>query len=102
MENIRYIQGTVLDEELECTLAEICRLCGVSAELIHDMVNEGIISPAGSSPLEWHFTTIEIKRVQTTVRLHQDLQVNLPGCALALDLMDELEELRQLSKRKLY
>jgi len=102
MGDIHYIQGTVLDEELQCTLSEMCRLCGVSAELIHDMVNEGIISPEGSSPLEWNFSTIEIKRVQTTVRLHNDLQVKLPGCALALDLMDELEELRQLSRLKLY
>ncbi|PID71938.1 MAG: MerR family transcriptional regulator [Desulfobulbus propionicus] len=99
---MHYIQGTVFDEELQCTLAEICKFCGVSAELIHDMVNEGIMTPSGSSPLEWHFTPIEIKQVQTTVRLQHDLQINLPGCALALDLLDELEERRQLSRRKSY
>ena len=100
MGDIQYLQGTVLNEEILCSLAEICRFCGVTAERIHEMVEEGVISPHGLSPREWNFTTIEIRRVQTTVRLQNDLQVNLPGCALVLDLLEELEELRLLSRRR--
>ena len=95
----KYLQGTVLNEEMQCSLVEICRFCGVTAERIHEMVDEGVISPHGLSPREWHFTTIEIRRVQTAVRLQNDLHVNLPGCALVLDLIEELEELRILSRR---
>lgn len=95
-----YIQGVVLNEEIRCTLADLCRLCGVTAEMIHEMIEEGIITPEGPSVREWCFTSIAIKRVQTTLRLQQDLRVNLPGCALALDLLDELEELRYLSRRR--
>ncbi len=94
-----YIQGLVLNEETRCSLADLCRFCGVNAEIIHDMIEEGVIDPEGLSPREWRFTYIAIKRVQTAVRLQQDLRVNLPGCALALDLLDELEELRRLSRR---
>jgi chaperone modulatory protein CbpM len=99
MGDTQYLQGTVLNEEIECSLAEICRLCGVTAEQIHEMVEEGVISPQGLSPRKWHFTTIEIIRVQTAVRLQKDLQINLPGCALVLDLIEELEELRLLKRR---
>lgn len=95
-----YIQGVVLNEETRCTLADLCRLCGVTAEMIHEMIEEGIITPEGLSAREWCFTSLAIKRVQTTLRLQQDLRVNLPGCALALDLLDELEELRHLSRRR--
>jgi len=49
--------------------------------------------------MQWRFTYTEIRRVQTAVRLQRDLRINLPGCALALDLLDELEELRQLRRR---
>lgn len=94
MGEIHYLHGTILDEDLICSLAEICHMCGVHAELIHEMIAEGIIIPQGHSSKEWQFTIIEIKRVQTTVRLQKDLQVNLPGCALALDLLEEIEELR--------
>jgi len=93
-----YIQGMVLNEETRCSLADLCALCGVNAEIIHEMIEEGIISPEGVTTREWAFTSIAIKRVQTAIRLQRDLRVNLPGCALALDLLDELEELRRLSR----
>lgn len=99
-EPTRYIQGMVLNEATRCTFADLCRVCGVSAESIHDMIEEGILSPEGASPQEWQFTLVAIRRVQTTIRLQQDLRVNLPGCALALELLEELEELRRLSRRR--
>ncbi len=98
-ESQNYIQGMVLNEETFCTLADLCRFCGVHAEVIHSMIDEGVITPEGYSPREWRFTFVAIKRVQTALRLHNDLRVNLPGCALALDLLDEIEELRRFSRR---
>ncbi|MDR2551509.1 MAG: chaperone modulator CbpM [Desulfobulbus sp.] len=93
-----YIQGTILNEETRCSLADLCALCGVSTEIINEMINEGIITPEGPSIREWCFTAVAIKRVQTTMRLQRDLRINLPGCALALDLLEELEELRHLTR----
>jgi chaperone modulatory protein CbpM len=95
-EQTMYLQGVILNEDTRCTLADLCRLCGVPAEVIHEMVEEGIITPEGLSPGDWRFTCVAIRRVQTAVRLQHDLRVNLPGCALALDLLEELEELRRL------
>ena len=91
-----YLQGVILNEDTRCTLADLCRLCGVPAAVIHEMVEEGLLTPEGLSPGDWRFTCVAIKRVQTAVRLQHDLRVNLPGCALALDLLEELEELRRL------
>lgn len=95
-EQTMYLQGMILNEDTRCTLADLCRLCGVPAEVIHEMVEEGIITPEGLSPGDWLFTCVAIRRVQSAVRLQHDLRVNLPGCALALDLLEELEELRRL------
>ena len=97
-ERITYLSGTVLDEETCCGLKELCRLCGISPEMVQDMINEGLISPRQTSPRQWRFDYIEIRRVQTAVRLQRDLRINLPGCALALDLLEELEELRRFRK----
>ncbi len=91
---ITVLSTTIFDEEPDCNLSDLCKLCNVSAELIQDMVNEGLIVPKGSAPQQWHFDRLEIRRIQTAVRLQNDLRVNLPGCALALDLLDELERLR--------
>jgi len=94
-----FLTGTVLDEENECTLSELCRICNVSIELIHEMIDEGMITPVGESPMEWRFSSIEIWRIKTSLRLQRDLRINLPGCALALDLLEELDRLRK-SHRK--
>jgi chaperone modulatory protein CbpM len=90
----RYFTGVLLDERLELGLGELCRLCGVSAEEIMDMVAEGILEPHGAPPRDWRFPGIAVVRVKKTLHLQRDLRVNLAGAALALELLDELETLR--------
>ncbi len=84
----------LLDENTSCTLQELCNFCNQSKDLVREMIDEGILVPVGSSPDQWRFGLREIHRVQTTHRLIRDLQVNMAGAALALDLLEELEELR--------
>ncbi len=85
---------TIIDETISFSLRQCCALCRVNAQTIHEMIDEGVISPIGDNPQNWCFGEIQIKRIQITLRLQQDLQVNLPGAALALDLLEELAELR--------
>ncbi|NOQ45063.1 MAG: MerR family transcriptional regulator [Desulfobulbaceae bacterium] len=99
-EKITFLTGTIVDDDTLFTLGELCRLCGINAELLHDMIDEGLICPRDRSPLKWKFTVVEIRRVQTAIRLQRDLRVNLPGCALALDLLEELEELRRIARSR--
>jgi chaperone modulatory protein CbpM len=89
----------VLDERVSFTLGELSRTCGVSAELVIEMVEEGVVEPFGSEPSAWRFPGDAVTRVQTALRLSEDLRVNLAGAALALDLIDELAELRQSGRR---
>ncbi len=35
-----------------------------------------------------------LRRMESAFRLHRDLEINLPGVVLALDLLDELKQLR--------
>jgi chaperone modulatory protein CbpM len=92
------LNATILDEETEFSLLEICSICTLPVEAVQDMIDEGLISPKGSGPRHWRFTSLEIRRITRTLRLQRDLGINLPGCALVLDLLDELEELRRLER----
>ena len=96
----KYLTGTILDEDMACCLSDLCSMCNISAEMVHEMIDEGLIRPGGKDPTRWRFTSFEIRRIQTTIRLQKDLRVNLPGCALVLDLLDELEELRRLKRNR--
>lgn len=89
---------TTIDETTSYSLRQCCALCRVNAQIIHEMIDEGVISPTGDTPQTWCFGAIEIKRILITLRLQQDLRVNLPGAALALDLLEQLEELGTVTK----
>jgi chaperone modulatory protein CbpM len=89
------IEGVLLDEYLTVDLDELGRLCGSSARVLQVLVNEGLLQPRGSYPAQWRFSGIEVRRARRALRLRRDLELNLAGTALALDLLDEIEELRE-------
>jgi chaperone modulatory protein CbpM len=64
-----------------------------------ELVDEGILQPAGRNPEQWRFPGTSLQRARTAMRLQQDLKINLAGVALALDLLDEIESLRALIYR---
>ena len=87
--------GIVLDETITYDLQELCRVCQVKDNLVYEMRGEGMLTPLGDSPKGWQFSATAVRTIQVTVRLQQDLGVNLPGAALALELMAERDQLRQ-------
>lgn len=87
----------VLDENVTLTLAEVCRSCDVPAETVIAMVQEGLVRPVREQP--WRFPASELRRIQTVLRLQRDLDVNLAGAALALELIEELREVRTRVQR---
>ena len=89
-----HVSGFILEEQVGLTLAELCRACGVRAELLVELVEEGVISPSGEAPEVWRFTGVHLRHARVAVRLQRDMGVNPAGAALALQLMDEVELLR--------
>lgn len=89
------LRGIVLDEQVTFTLRELSHACGVRTELIIEMVDEGVIEPAGRPEPEWRFHGHALVRAQRALRLARDLDINWPGAALALDLLDELERMQK-------
>lgn len=81
------------------SLAELCRSCGVRAEWVVELVEEGILEPEGSVPARWRFSAVSITRARTAWHLQRDLGVNKAGIAVALNLIEEREALNQLVRR---
>ncbi len=83
----------LIDEQTTFTLAELCRCCAVEAELIEALVEHGILEPAGRHGTHWCFPASSLRRTRITLHLQRDLGVNLAGAALALDLLERIDEL---------
>jgi chaperone modulatory protein CbpM len=88
------LSGKLLEEDSEVTLAQLCEACAVHAEAIEAMMEEGIVAPTSGELRKWRFTRSSVVRVRTVLRMQRDLNVNLAGAALALDLLERIEALQ--------
>ena len=91
---ITWIEGTIVEDEVHMSIVEMSQATRAPEELIMSWVSEGVLSPAGSSPEDWRFSGDSLKRAKTAAHLTHDLELNTPGVALALDLLDEITRLR--------
>ena len=91
---------SVVEEDLHLTLMELARACRASESQIQVWVVEGVLAPSGELPHEWRFAGASLRRARLAWRLTQDLEINAPGVALALDLLDEISVLRARLRRR--
>ncbi|MDH4023382.1 MAG: chaperone modulator CbpM [Gammaproteobacteria bacterium] len=89
------LSGVVISETTVFTLYELSCACTVHVERIRALVDEGILEPQGRSPQDWRFPGASVARARTALRLEDELEINAAGVALALELLDELRDLRQ-------
>jgi chaperone modulatory protein CbpM len=84
----------VFDEAVTLTIHEVCEVCGIEETRVLAMISEGIAEPLDTAATTPKFTGIAVTRLMTACRLQRDLDVNLAGAALALELLDEISALR--------
>ena len=88
------ISGVILDEHAEVTMDDLCRACRVDQAAIIALVEEGIVEPRTRDVMPWRFSGTTLPQVARALRLQRDLDLNLAGVAFAMDLLGEIEELR--------
>ncbi|HEC05324.1 chaperone modulator CbpM [Thiolapillus sp.] len=93
--NDEILNGVLLDEDCMLTLGELSRACAMHAEWVMELVDEGILEPRGTEMARWQFAAPALHRARTVLHLQRDLGINLSGAALALELLDEIQDLRQ-------
>lgn len=95
----KVLTGVLLDEQVEFSLIEISEACSASAEWVIRLVDEGVLEPVDPHQPQWRFSGISLQKAHAAMRLQQDLDINIAGVALVLDLMEEVEALRQRLRR---
>jgi chaperone modulatory protein CbpM len=85
------IASEIVEHGTLWTFHELCVSCNVAPDWVAGLVEEGAIEAVGTTRQEWRFTALGLLRVAKAKRLERDLGLNLPGIALALDLLDRLD-----------
>jgi chaperone modulatory protein CbpM len=95
MKNERILVGVLIEETTSITFKEVCLKYNISNELLIEMIEHGLLSPQSARIEHTQLNLKDLHRIESAFRLHKDLGVNLQGVALALDLLEEVEELRK-------
>ncbi len=93
------LTGDILEEDVELTLADLCKASHMPAETVYEFIEYGVIEPMPGQSDNLRFQGTSLFRINRAKRLQRDLGVNLAGAALALDLMEHIESLEAQIKR---
>lgn len=91
---IVYAESQLIDDDVSLTLVELCHACQGSEDMMRALVMEGVLQASGRQPRDWRFSGTALRRAKLAQRLSADLEINTPGVALALDLLDQIEMLK--------
>ena len=97
---VKVYEGILLEEEGPISMVQLSERCMIPEGEIAELVYEGIIEPLRVREKSWRFTRETLWRVQKVQRLRRDLELNLSGAALTMQLLDRIEELEKIIKRQ--
>jgi len=78
----------------EVSFEELCTVCHITPDFVLELIAYGTIEPQGGSVATWRFNSQQLQIIRTAIRLHHDLEVNHAGVALAIDLLQQIEDLQ--------
>jgi chaperone modulatory protein CbpM len=94
MNNETIFTAVIVEDSTTYTLVEICQKYSIPKELVLEMAEQGLFNVQSTAEENLTLDRTAIRRMESAFRLHRDLGVNLAGVALALDLLDEIEAMR--------
>lgn len=83
---------------------QFCETIQIPSELANELIELGILSPIGASPSEWQFSHDMLGTARKSLQLHRQLEIDLPGIAVAIQLLDKIDRLESENRqlRRLY
>ncbi len=79
---------------VQLDMAEFCEATDLSDAYVIEIVEHGILEPQGAQPGDWRFNDYELAVAKRAAKLRRDLELEWEGVALALDLLEEVQQLR--------
>lgn len=94
------VSGVIIDNNEQLSLEELALALHAQPDVIVEMIEYHFIEPQGRQPQEWRFDSLALKRARIALSFLRELEINMAGIGLALELMDRIETLEQQLKIK--
>ncbi|TKI06145.1 chaperone modulator CbpM [Martelella alba] len=87
------------DVRVTLEVTEFCQYASISRDELLEVVALGIIAPRGEADDEWRFDTDALAEIRRAQRLRRELELDWPGIALAVGLLDDIRRLKAENRR---
>lgn len=95
MSKDNFLIGVLIEETTTISFHGVCQKYNIPGELLSEMIEQGLFPNQCIDKEQIALDQKALRRLEAALRLHKDLGINLPGVALALDLLEEIEKMRQ-------
>lgn len=91
MPRTQILVGQVVEEELTLSIDELSSACGVERACIVELIGHGVIEMHGGDA--GRLGGGALRRARLALRLQRDLDLNVAGAALVVELLDRIAAL---------
>lgn len=96
MENNRVITGILMDENTDAiSFTQACETYHIPEEFLIALLEHGLFDTMNRPIKQANLSLHMIKRIRSARRLQDDLGVNLEGVVLAMELLEEIDRMRE-------
>ena len=92
---MKNISITIINDTNTLTFDELCRATNAENSLILQLIDYHIIQPIGNSQTNWQFDHISLRRARIASNFYYDLEVNLAGIGLLIDLLEQMDDMKK-------
>lgn len=93
MKHDEVILGMLIEETATFSLNEVCLKYHIPEKLLLEMIEYGLFSNQTTQTDQLKLNPKDLSKIESAFRLHRDLGINLPGVALALELLEKIDHL---------
>ncbi|TLF52553.1 MerR family transcriptional regulator [Halomonas urmiana] len=90
----RIASGELIDEAT-LTLEELARACSVEVEWVVERIESGLLADGSPYVTSWRFTSRDLTRARRLCQLERDFEAAPELAALAADLIEENQRLKE-------
>jgi len=93
------MSNNVITDKTVISLKELCQTCGLGSQTIISYVEEGLVDVGAGDSSRWQFSETHVVTIQKAHRLERDLRLNPAGSVLVLELMAQIDDLKNQLRR---
>jgi len=93
MSQVEFGSVEIIEDSAPVPCAEVLTRTRLERTNLVEMVEAGVVTPNGTTIEQWTFVRRDVKRLEAARRLISDLDINIAGAALILELLDERDDL---------